>query len=478
MNVEESRTDLASEFKFTCPCGTSVSLETSKKIANVGSGLYAINRRFPYAITSIGRHHTQGQRLLANLDIPSNSSAVKWGRHLKAIHKATSTAAIESMLRAAEAVQEKDENVTNIHASCDGTWQRRGFSSKNGVCTVLSVEKNMSKVLDTQTLTNYCNACINSKKKMTDEEFQSWQRTHECSKNHHGSAGSMEPAGMEQIFRRSAATRKLQYTGYLGDGDSKSFALVSGAQPQIYDTDIEKLECCGHVQKRMGKRLMDKVKQCKHKIYVHEGKKVTGIGGARKLSQKAIKRIQGHYGGAIRANTGSLEDMKKAVWAIWEHRGGQHTNCGKWCPLKSGHGDPDKNQLPQYILDEIKPIFTALSSDELLKKCLHGGTQNSNESFHHIIWERCPKEIFVGRVRLEVAVAEATVVYNDGEVTRLGIFDKLGLDVGVHCLQYFSRTDNMRVKRSRKQRSVDQRRERAIADAHMNSDPTYSAGGF
>ena len=37
----------------------------------------------------------------------------------------------------------------NVTVSCDGTWQRRGFSSKNGVATVMSVNPNdPAKVAD------------------------------------------------------------------------------------------------------------------------------------------------------------------------------------------------------------------------------------------------------------------------------------------------------------------------------------------
>ncbi|CAG5135020.1 unnamed protein product, partial [Candidula unifasciata] len=49
----------------------------------------------------------------------------------------------------------------------------------------------------------------------------------------------------------------------------------------------------------------------------------------------------------------------------------------------------------------------------LLSKCAHGGTQNTNESFHNSIWQRCPKTGFVGRPRLTLAVYDATVVFND-----------------------------------------------------------------
>ena len=123
-----------------------------------------------------------------------------------------------------------------------------------------------------------------------------------------------------------------------------------------------------------------------------------GIGGANLLTEK---KIQGHYGGAIRNNAGDLEGMKKAVWGIWHHRSGFHDQCGDWCPAKKGDvAKADKNVLPSFVTQAIKGVFEELSSPTILRKCLHGGTQNANEAFHHLIWQRCPKSVFVGRRRL------------------------------------------------------------------------------
>ena len=69
-------------------------------------------------------------------------------------------------------------------------------------------------------------------------------------------------------------------------------------------------------------------------------------------------------------------------------------------------------------MQEIKPVFKDLSRNTLLRKCLHRGAQNVNESFHHLVWERCPKSTFVGRDRLEIAFSDATIVFNEGEVGR------------------------------------------------------------
>lgn len=360
--------------------------------------------------------------------------------------------------------------------SCDGTWQRRGFSSHNGIATVLSVAGNHSKVLDVECLSNYCNACSVQRSKKNPEQFEEWYRVHQtsCEKNYEGSAGGMEPAGMKNIFRRADTERGLKYTKYLGDGDSKAYLAVAETMPY----EIEKLECCGHIQKRMGKRLMDKVTEYKNTQFVDGGKKFKGIGGVGRLSQKAIKRIQGHYGGAIRANPGDVAGMRKAIWAVWKHRGDDHDDCGNWCPTKT-RGEPNKNVLPKFVLNCIKPVFEALSDTVLLQKCAHGGSQNTNESFHNLIWERCPKTSFVGRQRLEIAVFDAAIVYNEGELSRLDILKKLKLKPGIYTKQGLEALDKKRIQRAYipGQASVlGQRRHRAVQSATQSQE--YVPGGF
>ncbi|KAK6188680.1 hypothetical protein SNE40_004811 [Patella caerulea] len=166
---------------------------------------------------------------------------------------------------AANHARQEEETTSDVTVSCDGTWQKRGFSSKNCIATVLTVDPNGAgcRVVDTEVMSNYCNICSTMKHKLNEQEFKKWSEDNKskglCLKNHNGSAGAMEPAGMSKIFRRSVKLRKLRYTGYLGDGDSKSFNAVATADPPIYsNAPIDKLECCGHIQKRIGKRLMEK----------------------------------------------------------------------------------------------------------------------------------------------------------------------------------------------------------------------------
>ena len=444
--TDEKRTDLVSDFNFNCGwCKHSVSFCTSKKVNKV----YEVNRRFPLSMFAIGRDKAKGKRFLGNMNIPNSLNNKSWANHRNQIQKATMLVASASQAMAAVEAEEAYEG-TDIIVSGDGTYQKRGFSSKNGVVTVLSVNGKKSKVLDCEVLSNHCDACKKSEKKMKEKpsDLERWKNTHKdtgrCDKNHEGTAPAMEPVGAVRIFQRSKAKHNLRYVEFLGDGDSKTYTNLK--TENIYKgVEIGKLECCGHVQKRMGRQLTNKLNEMKGNTFVHNGKKVKGIGGQGKLTKKAILKIQGHFGAAIRNNKGDLQNMKKDIWAIFYHRQKNHDQCGKWCPSKSGKGDPDRNAFPDFVCEAIKPVFETLTQDSLLEKCLHGGTQNTNECFHNLIWERCPKTTFAGRKRLSVAVADATIVYNDGERGRISVFEKLGFDAGVWAKKCFEELDRTRI---------------------------------
>ncbi|GFU00664.1 uncharacterized protein TNCV_4818291 [Trichonephila clavipes] len=139
-------------------------------------------------------------------------------------------------------------------------------------------------------------------------------------------------SGVLSIFQRSETSRKACYTQYLGDGNSKGFLTIKEAK--VYgDTEVEKLECVGHVQKRMGTRLRNILKMSKG-IKLSDGENISGRG---RLTLKEVDSIQHYYGLAIRKNLSSVEDMKRAIWAIYFHKlstedNPQHALCPLACP--------------------------------------------------------------------------------------------------------------------------------------------------
>ena len=184
----------------------------------------------------------------------------------------------ESMNKAAvEEHSEKGLESTEI-AECkamfDGTWRKRGYSSLQGAVTCISAAT--GKCLDYETLYQACISCSRWAKKPISAEKERWEGNHVCPINFAGSAPAMEPEGVRRIFLRSSESRHLQYTGYIGDGDSKAFSQVNSLRP-YGDKSITKIECVGHVQKRMGTALR-KLKSAKGKQKLSDRKTIDGAG--------------------------------------------------------------------------------------------------------------------------------------------------------------------------------------------------------
>lgn len=262
----------------------------------------------------------------------------------------------------------------------------------NGVVTVTSFDK--GKVLDYDCLSTFCIGCVN-KANLNNPETIKCHKI-KCNANYKGSSGGMEVVGTKNSCARSYNKLGIKYTKYLGDCDSKGFEAVLESQPYGKDVDIEKLECVGHVQKRLGTRLRKLKKIKKEKL--SDGK---GLGGKGRLTDDKIDNLQRYYGLAIRNNPTSVDNMRRAIWASYFHTLStddkpQHSLCPKgkhpWCrynkaqELKTTY--THKNSLPEAIMLAIKPISKDLTKDELLKRCLHGKTQNPNESFNSCIWKR------------------------------------------------------------------------------------------
>ena len=139
--------------------------------------------------------------------------------------------------------------------SCDGTWQRRRFSSLHGCVTVISMESD--KILDFEPPSKVCNECKKHENDEDTREHRKWKAEHKakCKTNYSGSSPAMEPVGARRIFNRSISSYGLQYNEFYGDGDSKSFAAVENVHEEEFGVVIEKKECVGHVQKRLGAAL-------------------------------------------------------------------------------------------------------------------------------------------------------------------------------------------------------------------------------
>ena len=238
--------------------------------------------------------------------------------HIKAVKKAAQIAAKKSMSKAAEGkifYELEQDGVCNIGISGDGTWRKRGFSSCYGVVTAMPTVT--GKALDCEIMSKECRLCMPWRGKEATPEFQDWWEghQHECNANFSGSSGAMDAAGLLAIFQRPIEKHNACYVEFLGDEDSKAHKKL--VEEEVYGAvPVERLECVGHVQKCLGSHL----RSLKKRLSKTPLQDVKSIGGAGRLTNSKIDKLQVYYGNAIRDNTQDTEFLKKAVMAIWHHK--------------------------------------------------------------------------------------------------------------------------------------------------------------
>ncbi|GFS69408.1 uncharacterized protein TNCV_4012051 [Trichonephila clavipes] len=299
----------------------------------------------------------------------------KFERHNSLFLNVLKTISEDSMNAAVHEAVIANDNNSNIAVAVDGTWHKRGYSSLNGVVCA----ERLSTLKLSQNIVLH--------------------------------------------VRRSETSRKACYTQYLGDGDSKGFLTIKEAK--VYgDTEVEKLECVGHVQKRMGTRLRNILKMSKG-IKLSDGKNISGRG---RLTLKEVDSIQHYYGLAIRKNLSSVEDMKRAIWAIYFHKLSTEDN-------------------PQHAL--------------------------------------CPL-VFVGIETLKFGVMDAVICFNDGYVSRIKVFEALGIKPGYNTERALLIIDNKRIfeaerivnKVSLEARNKRRSLKRKVDKQNLDEENEYQAGKY
>ena len=268
--------------------------------------------------------------------------------------------------------------------------------------------------------------------------------------------------------------------------------------PYGSDIEIEKLECIGHIQKRVGGRIRQLKLQVKGKR-LSDGKSISGRG---RLTDSAVNKLQNYFGIAIRTNLSSVYAMKKCIYASLFHNSmleekKRHQFCPpvkeSWCSWQKEKAEKGvteykpKLNLPEAIFAVLLPIYKDLTKDSLLEKCLHGKTQNSNEALHGLIWQRCPKNSFSGKKIVELGVASAVCHMNDGSRSIANVLERMALETGKQASRGFERSARKRkgkviqqnlekVKRRRKElRSMKKGWDDAIIE---EEGVTYDAGQF
>ncbi|GFX59088.1 transposable element Tcb2 transposase [Trichonephila clavipes] len=298
------------------------------------------------------------------------------------------------MIKAATEIVEKKQNLSSDIVKCgiwvDGTWQRRGYTSMNGCVAAISVDT--GKVLDIEVMSSYCPTCKRLQTMPRNFEYESSKADHICECNFTGSSSKIEIVGVSRIFLRSEKNRRLQYTQYYGDGDSKAFMSVKDTYGL---NSVIKFDCIGHVQKRVGSRLR-KLKT-----------KTKELPGKGKLTDNFIDRLQNYYGIAVRSNVGNLTAMQQNDLEPFLETGSAGRRPGQDRRWETTHNEDSylvltarrhRNMNATHLQQQLRSATGTTVSTQTVRNRLHGvGVFSSGGSVAvGIILRSCTKSVRFG----------------------------------------------------------------------------------
>ena len=144
---------LSVPMKFNCTdCGWFQTFYTSEecKRQTCGRAPFDINARSVIAMREIGKGHSALEKLCGYLNMPPPMTAAVFNDIQKIVFDSYTDVATNSMKNAANELIESefvftdDSGIANVTVSCDGSWQKRGFSSLNVVTVIASDTENVS----------------------------------------------------------------------------------------------------------------------------------------------------------------------------------------------------------------------------------------------------------------------------------------------------------------------------------------------
>lgn len=178
--------------------------------------------------------------------------------------------------------------------------------------------------------------------------------------------------------------------------------------------------------------------------------------------------------------------MKNEIWATYYHKSSsdnnsKHMYCptgsSSWCKWQQAAADNTLESfvhkhppLDEKVLTVIEPIYTSLSSDDLLHRCLGSETQNNNESLNSLIWTFAPKHIHCGTQTIEIANYLAVAIFNEGFLPILKIMDLMGITVGTEAHSFAVRRNEIRINRSELRASAASKESRSARLAERTSE--------
>ena len=145
-----------------------------------------INPKIVYTMRSLGYGYAGFEKFNTPMNIPKPMTVKNYDKTVTRIKKFGKTVAADTMDDVAKEIHDSaasTDDIVDTSVSGDGTWQREGFCSFNGVFAAIFIES--GKVLDVEPMFRYCKGC-NLKKDLklkNPTAYYEWENAHICRYN-------------------------------------------------------------------------------------------------------------------------------------------------------------------------------------------------------------------------------------------------------------------------------------------------------
>ena len=274
--LQDKYQGFSSRGKVSCPvCNEEIDEQfTCKRVGGSESSRspFDINMRATMAFRGVGCGYAAMSEWSGTMNMPNHLSQNAYmSNHSKLqtasketfkVIVAETRQAIKDTYKDIGVVPDKD-GVLDVSVSYDGSWQRRGHSSHNGMAAVIDLMTGLP--IDFEVLSNFCLKCKISSENTPSEELNQWKAKHEpnCPRNFDGSSNAMEMECAVRLCKRSVEEHKFRYTTMLSDGDSKAFDSLVQSKAYGDSVTMSKEDCVNHVSKRMGTALRNLISGAK-----------------------------------------------------------------------------------------------------------------------------------------------------------------------------------------------------------------------
>ncbi|GFU80460.1 uncharacterized protein TNCV_3845441 [Trichonephila clavipes] len=239
---------LSSVFSIECKnCKDLCSFRNSKMLGK-RKKYSEINRRFVYAMRTIGQGHAAMTTFCGVMDFPPPVAEKSYNNIINKLQLCSKEVA-EASMQSAALEEVTLTNSSDIIISGDGTWKTRGYSSRVGVCAVIGDKT--EKCIDAEVMSSFCKGCDSWKRRKGSPAYKSGKffTLKECLKNHNGSAGMMETVGngsyISAFIKSSFCEIYILHRGWR----FQNILIYYCINPYGEDITVSKIECVGHVQK-------------------------------------------------------------------------------------------------------------------------------------------------------------------------------------------------------------------------------------